>query len=434
MDKLRPFQIILLAVFGLSALVGLYVFANFGGFGSAKVQVGTVIIWGTLPQEAVQAGIDELTSTQSQYAKVSYVEMSEYSFDSDLAEAIASGAGPDLVIISQEMLMDEQNKLNLINYSSIPQRTYVDSYLPLFELFLTDGGTYGIPLVLDPLVLYYNRSILSSAGIASPPATWEAVSGLAPVITRRTDAGAVSRSLIGLGEYGNVSNARAILSLLLMQAGSPITKANEAGELKSTLSDASDSAFGTGAAQSAVNYYSQFADPAKSLYSWNRSLPVSRSAFTAGDVALYLGFASERAFIASANPNLDFDMARAPTPGTSANRMTYGVGYAFAIPKASGNAAGAYSAATALSTRGIADIIAKAAGMAPARRGALTAPADDEYASVYFPEALIARGWLSPAPGTTDRIFSAMISDITTGRRSVEQAVTTASQAITEAL
>lgn len=433
MANLRPFQIVLLAVFGLAALVGLYVFATFGGFGSSKTQVGAVTIWGTLPVEGVEAGIQELSAAQSQYAKVSYVQKSAATFDADLADALASGNGPDLIITSQEMLSAEKNKLSVVPFSTLPQRTFLDSYLPIFELYLAPDGAYGLPLAADPLVLYYSRSILASAGIASPPSTWEAVSGLASTITKRTDAGAVSRSLISLGEYGNVMNARGILSALLLQAGTPITAAGAQG-LHSVIGDTADSSFGSTPAQSAVNFYAQFADPAKTLYSWNRSLPSSRTAFVAGDLALYPGYASERAYLSSANPNLDFDMAPIPVPGTLANRVTYGVGYAFAIPKAAKNAPGALSAALALSAKGPAETIAHHLGMAPARRASLTAAADDRYGAVYYPEALVARGWLSPAPGTTDAIFSAMMSDITTGRRSVEQAVSVASQAITAAL
>lgn len=433
MKELRPFQIVLLAIFGLAALVGLYVFANFGGFGSNKAQVGAVTIWGTLPADAVNAGIEEVTSTQSQYAKVRYVERPAVGFDAALADALASGSGPDLIITSQEMLTNEKAKLQVIPFSSIPQRTYLDSYLPLFELYLATDGTYGIPLALDPLVLYYNRAILSSAGIASPPSTWEAVSGLAPVITRRTDAGAISRSLISLGEYYNVHNARGILSLLLLQAGSPITKMGEQG-LRSTIDDATETAFGTTPAASAINFYAQFADPAKTLYSWNRSLPDSRTAFISGDLALYPGYASEQQFLSSANPNLDYDMTPIPVPGTLQNRLTYGIGYAFAIPKASANASGAYLAALALARQGPSEVIAQKLGMAPARRASITVGGDDKYRAVYYPEALVARGWLSPRPEATDSIFSAMIGDIITGRRTLSQAITVASQAITAAL
>lgn len=432
MANLRPFQLILLAVFGLLALVGLFVFANFSGFGGGKNAVGPVVIWGTLPKDAVDAGLSALSSAQSQYAKVTYVERPAASFDSDLANALASGTGPDLVIISQEMLEPQMSKLRVIPFSSVPQRTYIDTYLPEFELFLSADGTYGLPLALDPLVLYYNRAILASAGVASPPATWEAVAGLSSALTKRTDAGAVTRSFIPLGEYDNVDNARAVLSALLLQAGTPITKEGPQG-LSSALSD-QDSSFGTTPAQSAVNFYAQFADPAKTLYSWNRSLPDSRTDFISGDLALYPGFASEQPFLASANPNLDYDMARLPAPGTLANRITYGDAYALAITKASANPAGAYAAAAALTAKGSAEAIAHALSMAPARRASLSAAADDKYGAVYYPEALIAEGWLSPGPSATDGIFSAMISDITSGRKSVEQALAAASNSITASL
>lgn len=429
MDKISPFQLILSAVFGVSALVGLFIFANFQGFGGSKDQVGSVVIWGTLPTVAMEKGLQELTDLNKDYGKIAYVERSPASFSSDLANALASGVGPDLIIISQEMLQPERAKLSLIPFSSMPQRTFLDSFLPIFEVYLTSTGTYGIPFIADPLVLYYNRPMLAAAGAVSAPSTWEAVAGLAPAITKRTDAGAVTRSLIALGEYGNVHNARAILSTLLLQAGTPITKVAEQG-VRSTLADESGT-YGTTPAQSAVNFYAQFADPAKTTYSWNRSLPDSRTLFTSGDLALYPGFASERLFISEANPNLDFDMAAIPAPGTLQNRVTYGLAYAFAVPKAAGNASGAYLAALALADVGISNTIAQGVGMAPARRSLLRAPSDDKYAQIFYPEALISRGWLSPAPYTTDAIFSAMIGDITTGKRSVEQAVNVASGAIT---
>lgn len=429
MDKITPFQIILSAVFGVSALVGLFIFANFQGFGGSRDQVGSVVIWGTLPTETMEKGLQELTDLNKDYGKIAYVERSPATFSSDLANALASGVGPDLIIISQEMLQSERAKLSLIPFSSIPQRTFLDSFLPIFEVYLTPTGTYGIPFVADPLVLYYNRPMLASAGVVSAPTTWEAVTGLAPAITKRTDAGAVTRSLIALGEYGNVRNARAILSTLLLQAGSPITRVTEQG-VRSTLADESGT-YGTTPAQSAVNFYAQFADPAKTTYSWNRSLPDSRTMFTTGDLALYPGFASERAFLSEANPNLDFDMAPIPAPGTLENRVTYGLAYAFAFPKAAGNAAGAYLAALALADVDISNSVAQEVGMAPARRSLLRAPSDEKYSQIFYQEALISRGWLSPAPLTTDGIFSAMIGDITTGKRSVEQAVNVASQALT---
>lgn len=424
-----PFQIILTSVFALLAILGLFFFASFQGGGGKKDAVGTVVIWGTLPADAVQGGIDTLSGSRDEYAKVSYVEQPAATFSKTLSDALASGAGPDLVILSQEQLSSERSKLQPIPFSTIPQRDYLDAYLPLFELFLTPEGTYGIPLALDPLVLYYNRATLSSEGVVAAPSTWEAVAGLAPSVSERTGGGGITKSLIALGEYSNVRNARAILSLLLLQAGTPITSGTRA-----VFADDAETTYGATPAQSAISFYAQFADPAKTLYSWNRSLPESRSMFIAGDLALYAGFASELPYLLEANPNLDLDMAAMPNPGTGGTRTTYGVGYAFAIPKAAGNPTGAYYAATALAAPDIAPLIAAGLSMAPALRSSLRAGDNDRFGPVYFPQALIAKGWLSPSPSATDAAFSVMIGDITSGRRDLDEALSAAAQTITAAL
>lgn len=432
LGEMRPFQIILLSSFGLLAVIGLFLFANFQGFSGKEKDVGAVVIWGTLPQKAMTDTLTEVRAANRAYSKVSYVERDPNTFDSDLANAIASGSGPDLIIITQEQLITEQSRLTPIPFSSISERTFRDSFLPIFDLFLTDTGSYGLPLVVDPLVLYYNRTLLATVGAARPPATWEAVTGLAPALTRTTDAQTIQRSTIAFGTYENVANARAILSLLLFQAGNTISVRDGAAAASRLAVRQGDS--GASASESAVNFYVEFANPSKTTYSWNRSLQSSRQAFITGDLALYPGFASEQKSLALANPNLDFDMAPIPQPGTASIRTTYGRAYAFAIPKAAHNASGAYSVATYLAGRSVGPVIARSLGMAPASRASLTPSSKDLYEPVYYPEALVARGWLSPAPRTTDSIFASMIESISSGRASVKEALGNADASFNAAL
>lgn len=428
MENIKPFQLILLAVFGVAAVAGLYLFATYTGFGGAKENVGPVVVWGVLPMDSVRPALDEMVSESQAYADVTYFEKNPATFSAELADGLASGSGPDLVLISHESLNAEANKLQLITFDTIPERAFIDTYLPLFDVFLTSEGTYGIPVAVDPLLLFYNRTQFASAGIVSPPSSWEALTGLVPSLTRRDDVGAVSRSAIALGDYANVHNARAILSLLLLQAGSPITSETPQG-LRSAL--VGDSTFGATPAQSAVRFYTEFADPSKTVYSWNRSLPHSRQAFIAGDASMYLGFASELPFLRAANPNLDFDIARIPQLATATTRVNYGVGYALAIPKQSKNPTGAYS--TALALAGKTQLIATNASMAPALR-VLIPGGTSKDTSIYYPEALVAKAWLSPSPSVTDGIFSGMIVNITSGRQDVPEAVHAADQSLNASL
>lgn len=426
-SSMKPFQIVLLGIFGFLFLLGLVLFSRFGGFGGGGSKIGTVTIWGTLPQNNIETVLNTLRNSNAQYQGVQYVQKNEGTFDNDLAQAIATGNGPDLILISQELLATEQTKLAVIPFSVIPQRTFLDSYLPIDDLFLSTNGTYGIPLAVDPLVMYYNRTTLTQAGIAVPPSTWEGMTSLTEQLTKAS-AGKVAASTLPFGSYDNVENARAIVSTLLLQAGNPITTVSTAG-VRGAL-DSSDT--GT-PAQSALTFYTQFADPVKTVYSWNSSISSARQAFLAGTLAFYPAYASDLPQLKAANPNLPFDMMAMPQPQNASQRLTYGRAYAFSIPATSKNPTGAENVAITMSSASFASTVSQALSMAPALRSALSPSRSDPYAPIYFPQALIAQGWLSPSPATTDSIFSTMISNITSGRMGVGQSLTTASQALNAA-
>jgi multiple sugar transport system substrate-binding protein len=425
----KPFQLILTIVFGMLALLGLYVFATFSGFGGSGSKIGTVVIWGTLPAAVINQEISTLTTSDKSYAKVTYVQQQAANFDDILANAIASGSGPDMILISQEQLLSEESKIRIIPFSTIPQRNFLSDYLPEFQLYLTSTGTYGVPYALDPMVLYYNTSLLSQAGISQPPTSWEAVTGLAPTLTHLNPD--KSQSAVPFGSYNNTENSRGILSLLFLQSGSTISTATQVG-IRSTIAQAPQQ--GAAPVLSALNFYTQFSDSARTVYSWNASISSARQAFIGGILEFYPGFASEEPMLKAANPNLAFDMAAIPQPQTSAHRTDYGLAYAFAIPKASPNASGAYLVATALTGKNVLPVAAQTLSMAPAQNTLLVVSPSDLYAPVYYPAALISAGWLSPAPSTVDNIFSAMISDITSGRYQASDALIKTDQALNAAL
>lgn len=433
MSELKPFQVIIMVAFGVIALVGLFLFANFKGFNSGVVPIGTVTIWGTLPEKPITDTLTTLKQTHAELAKVSYYEKSLDTFDSELSDAIASGKGPDLIIITQEQLVAEQSKIQLLSSAASSERVFRDTYLPEAELFLYGKGAYAVPFVIDPLVLYYNRPHLSAVGSAVAPSTWEAVSGLSPALTRIDASGAITRSGVAFGTYENIEDARALVSLFLMQAGYSITERTTDG-FQATLTRSVSQDFGATPAVSAMGYYLQFANPAKTSYSWNRGIASARQAFLAGDLSLYFGFASEEPLISQGNPNLDFDMAPIPHPATSELRATYGRVYGFAVPKASQNKSGGERTAGLLTSKEVLPGLAHDLHMAPAKREFLTPKEGDLFEPVYFPQALIARGWLSPAPAKTDALFATMVSSITSGRLSTQSAINTLDQALSAAL
>lgn len=430
--KISVFQGVLLGVFGLAAAIGLFVFANYTANNSGN-SVGSVTIWGTIPADDMQSGLNESTRLDNSLKGVSYVEKSAATLVTDLAAAIATGAGPDLILASQEELVSLTPFLRPVPLSTLSSRTFTDTFADGGGVFEAPGeaGYYGIPFLIDPLVLYYNRSVLASSGIASAPSTWESLTGLVPRITELTPTRDITRATIGMGTYGNVRNARGILSTLYLQTRVSIATRTGFGQLSPNLGLSTPAEGGLPPGVSVVRFYTQFADPSKVSYTWNASLPDSEQFFGTGDLAFYLGYASEARFLRGAYPNLSFDVAPVPQPATASGKTTYGLIYAFMIPSGADNPGGAYNVAAILSGNGQQQALAQSTGLAPATRAAIAAPpAGDPIAAVAASSALYVRGWLSPAPASTDQVFGAMINDVITGRLVLENAITTAERSL----
>lgn len=431
MKKVSVFQIVLMGVFGLGAAIGIFVFASYSGSGS-KSGIGSVVIWGTLPQAEVSSALAQIVKGNSALKSVSYVEHDPSTIVSDLSTAIAIRSGPDLVLDSQEDLYSLEKFITPIPSATLPASTFNSAFIQGAGIFAAPNGYYGMPFLVDPLVLYYNRSILSSSGIAKPPSTWEALTGLVPNIAILTPTRQITLPLIALGTYDNVHNARGILSSLFLQTGVPISTQSANEGLSADLGLAAQNGVPPG--EAVVSFYTQFTDPSQVSYTWNDALPDSQQSFLSGNVALYLGYGSEASYLTSANPNLNFSVAPFPQPATFQTKNVYGLVYAFMIPLGAKNAAGAYQVAALLSGSADQSIAASATGLAPVNLNVLSAPPSNPTAAITYGEALYTSGWLSPAPADTDTVFSGMINSVITGRSTVTEALSSAAQSLNQLL
>ncbi|MDP2665420.1 MAG: extracellular solute-binding protein [bacterium] len=430
--KISLFQGILFAVFGIGALIGLFVFATYTGKSTGSSTIGTVVIWGTLPAESMQKTLTTAAQTDTGFKSVSYVEKNPTTLPAELAAAIATGAAPDLVLDSQENLYALAKFITPIPIAMLSASTFTTTFVGGAGIFAAQGGYYGIPFLVDPLVLFSNRSVLSSNGIARPPATWEALTGLVPNVAILTSSRQITRGLIALGTYDNVHNARGILSTLFLQTGVPLSQSSPGGDFVANLGETSPG--GAAPGHAVLGFYTQFADPSKVSYTWNASLSDSQQSFLSGDLALYLGYVSEARYLRSANPNLDFSVGFVPQPATSQLKSTYGLIYAFMAPRGAKNPAGAYQVAALFTNSTEQSIAAASTGLAPATLTLLSTVPADPISTIAYAEALYTRGWLSPAPGNTDSVFSGMIGNVISGRSSLDTALVSAEQSLSALL
>jgi ABC-type glycerol-3-phosphate transport system substrate-binding protein len=428
--KSSVFQVVLISVFGAIAVAGVLIFAFAVGGGGAN-SVGTVRIWGTFNEAAVAAVLRQFAENNPTLSQVTYEQKDPATYERDVTQALASGTGPDLFIMRHDYAFQQSALVIPIPFDSLSENqfrsTFVDAALP----YLASEGVVAVPLLADPLVLYWNRDMLATAGFAKPPVYWDEVYPMALAITRRDDSGRIQRSAIAFGEYENIANAKDILSLLIMQAGGRITERDSAGNLIAALSpkagDVSQSSL------SALRFYTEFADPSKGDYSWNRSLPDAREAFAAGDVALYVGYASEQPLMERINPNLNF--AVSPVPQVRDARATINTGrvYGLAIPRVSTNPAGALTVAFTLVSNEISKTLSTAVGIPSARRDVLAEQAAG-IEDLYNKQVIIMRSWTDPNPERTSNLFRAMIEDTVSGASLVTEAVTRGDQELSQIL
>jgi ABC-type glycerol-3-phosphate transport system substrate-binding protein len=438
--SLSKFQLFFLGSLMIAIIAAIGIFAlNKSSNGGA---VYNVTIWGTLPDTTMKSFLQsqEIVSILgAKNVKVIYVSKPVDTFDQNVVEAIASGKGPDAVMISQDAALQYLDKVVIIPYNSFSLNSFKDSqkgYVQEAELFLTAQGIEALPFTIDPMVMYWNRTMLTNAGIASPPTLWSQFyteDGVLAKINKIDVNHNIIKTALALGAYKNISHAKDILSLLMFQAGSRVVGLNRTGSLQSDLFGSNSTAV-KGGAEAALSFYTQFADPAKNIYSWNTALPLSRDAFTAGDLALYFGYASELSNLYARNPNLNFDVALMPQSQSSLANVTFGKVYGLLILKNSSNVTATANAIIALTSSASQAIWSDVSGFPPVTRDLLAVKPTKLFMSVFYTAALQSQGWLDPNRLVTDTIFSDMVGEVTSGSKQPSEVIRDSSNRLNQLL
>ena len=178
---MKNFQLVTIIVFIALAVFGILVFSGAIPIGkdNAPGGLGTVVLWGTVKTQAITPLLEEFNNANPTFV-VEYIQKSVESFNQDLLEALAEGNGPDMFFLPDNLAFHYANKILPIPFTSYPLASFKNNFAGAGEVFLTSKGILAFPLSIDPLVMYYNRSILDAEGIIYPPAFWDDLISLAP--------------------------------------------------------------------------------------------------------------------------------------------------------------------------------------------------------------------------------------------------------------
>ncbi len=430
---LNIFQVVVIVTFLVIGIIGIALFAT--GKSGINTSGYKSTIWGVLPKANIDAGIEPFR-IKGQDPTFTYIEFQEEGFEQAILKAIAEGNGPDAIIFPDYMYYSQINKLLTIPNETVTAEVYKNTYLDIANKFTVQGGIKAFPLLIDPLVMYYNVDLLKSEGILIPPKDWVEFTNLTEKVVRRQDNGIIDRAYAALGEYDNVDHAKDILFAMLSQIGIDLSfyddgsRAYVSGLVKNKKQLTGNEQSASTLSRQALIFYTEFANPTKSSYTWNKSFSSSREAFLAGDLAIYFGPGSEVEYLKTRNPNLYFDIAPIPQ-AYQEKKVTKGKIYSLGFLVTSKNANATYQDVMRFfNTYELNDSLSNSIRLASARRDVLLnsrAAKTNPDIAVINQSAIFAQTWLDPNSNSSDDIFSKMINSIVSGTQNISDAITDAS-------
>ncbi len=406
------FQIFFYAIFGVVIFVGfiaLLTSSGSGGSSSGSSSVAKILIWGTYPEEQIRKLKNALTEQDKNIAlNFDYVEKRLDTFSTELAEALSQQNGPDVVLIPQTMLLRQQNKIYQIPYgqNTITAGQYQASFLDVANVFLDQNGIWAVPLVVDPLVAYWNRQHFTNEGLVAFPSNWDDFVNVVTKVTKKDANLTLLRNGVGLGTWDNVTNAQSFLNTLFLQQNSKLVYLNKENNY-SVLSLVED-----GVLDKTLTFYTNFTNPTKPEYTWNRTMPNDLQSFTSGRSSIYFGKASELANISQTNPNLNFYVAKMPQTKDSEVQATWGDVYGFALMKLSSNLTDAFRQINTLTSAQSIELLVGISNLPPVRRDVIQNTPSQAYMEVFYDSAIIANTWPDPNIDQSPAVYKNTIEQI----------------------
>lgn len=408
-------QTVVMVVFGLGVLLGILVLSGNLDIGTGNSQsegpTGNVLVWGVLPRQSVETLFDYFEG-QNKGLSLTYVEKNPDSLQADLVNALASGVGPDVFMIPPGQVAENLDRLMVIPYSAISRSVYQNTFTDAGESLMLPQGFVAFPAFVNPMIMYYNRDLLTSVFKTDAPKTWTELDELVPLLVKRSDSGTIQQSAVAMGTGNNITHLTDLLYTRLLQQKNSIVSINENKWMSSISVGLSE----------VMSWFTGYAQTSNPLYSWNQSLPSDRDMFTAGNLAFYFGYPSELQDIREKNPNLNFRIAMIPQETANGYRAVYGQLYSIGVSKISQNANSAIQVASLMAGKESMEFVLGNTFYVPARKDMYTSrPVDNPERAMILDSGVISKSFLNPKAVETRRIITNNINQLNAGTRNYSQ-------------
>lgn len=426
--KNRTVLFVVGAIGGFMVLGLLFYLAISGGLLGGGDQIDnqpiTLQFWGVFDEpEYYDEAINKFKAIRPNVSIV-YKKINYENYQQELINSFAAGTGPDIFLMHHTWLPKYKNLLQPLPLPQTeeekPLMTINDFKTQFVDVtgedLIDDDRIYAMPLYVDTLGLYYNRDIFNGAGISTPPKTYEDFNAIVGQLTQLDFNGDIERSGASIGTAQNINRSTDILMMLMLQSG---VKMNEENSTRVDFGARNNQ----DATRTALQYYTDFANPKKQVYTWNSQQPYSIDAFINGKTAMMFNYSHHIKTIRDKSARFNFSVAPVPQISNSQFGVTYASYWAPAVAKSSKAGRAAWEFLTFLgSPSGVASYINLSARPS-ARRDFIEQQRSDPDLGPFAVQAISARSWKQIDNVAIERIFAKMIEDINFNRSEYDEAL-----------
>ena len=370
-----------------------------------------LVIWGLWEEstalEPIITAFQEETGVDVEYRKIASVA----DYENQLLAAIAEDRGPDIFVIHHTWVETKRGLMSPASPDIIDERALREEFVDVVaDDLIRDGHVYALPTSVDTLALYYNKDLLSTAGIARPPRTWDEFLAVVERITRINRLGVI-------GTATNISRATDIIQLLFIQSGLSLNNDDNKVRLSEELG------------VKALTFYTDFANKSKKAYTWNIQQDYSIDAFSQGKTAMMINYSYHIPTVRAKNPRLRFDIA--PVPQIADSKVQNFASYwPYAVSNKSKSPELAWQFLRQMTNTEGAMSIIRHHQIPPARRDGVASLSRDPSLGVFAEQALTAVTWPRGDIVAIDAIMNTMIDNVITGAATINASLVRAQEQI----
>ncbi len=417
-------------------------------------------IWGVVDDEDVYDAIIKDYRALHPNVSISYRRLRLEEYEDTLLNALAEDRGPDIFMVHNTWIgkylpkiapmpastkvaiqqvqgtIKKETVYVLQDQPTVTLRKYKNDYpdavakdtIRTVTVTTKPGSTQSeqkivaVPLSVDTLGMFVNKDLLNVAGIPTLPETWDVFQNDVPKLVKQDDKGTILQAAAALGTGNNVERSPDIIALLMMQNGAEMSTSNGVPSFSSippALSDTRDEP----PAFQALSFYTDFANPGKSVYTWNSKQPNSLDTFVQGKSAFFFGYSYHLPTIRARAPKLNLGIAGIPQ--IQGNPVINFANYwNWTVSKKTKNVDVAWNFLNFMIQPEEAKKYLTAAKRPAANKTLLTDQLNDENVGVFASQVLTAKSWYEGKdPRAMEDTLKVMIENVVNGLEEIPTAV-----------